>query len=110
MQRPQPILEPFHARASRAAPVVGMSGGGALNPHTWVSLDEAASFLSVPAITLRRALERNTRKAESGAVVAEVDGITARKLGRHWRLQLDAGWLGPSCPSKRASLSKESKK
>lgn len=83
-----------------------MSGSGALNPHTWVSLDEAASFLSVPAVTLRRALERNTRKADDGAVVAQVDGISARKLGRHWRLRLDAGWLGPSCPSKPTNTGK----
>ena len=63
---------------------------------SWIPLDDAASFLNVPVVTLRRSLERHTRKSADGAIVAHVDGITARKLGRHWRVWLDASWLNPA--------------
>jgi hypothetical protein len=47
------------------------------------------------SITLRRSIERNARATPEGGTVARVDGITARKLGRLWRVALDAGWLAP---------------
>jgi len=59
----------------------------------WMTVDQAAAFLSLPPVTLRRSLERNARATHDGGVVARVDGITARKLGRLWRVQLDATWL-----------------
>jgi hypothetical protein len=72
-----------------------MSRTEALRPRAWVGVEEAAAFLGVPAVTLRRSLERTARRSNDGAVTAQVDGITARKLGRLWRLWLDAGWINP---------------
>jgi hypothetical protein len=63
-----------------------------------MTVDQAAAFLSLPAVTLRRTLERNARPAPEGGTVAQADGITARKLGRLWRVWLDAGWLCPAAP------------
>jgi len=57
----------------------------------WMPVIEAANHLGVTEVTLRRLLERNAKKAPDGAVQARVDGLTARKVGRLWRV-----WLGPS--------------
>jgi hypothetical protein len=74
-----------------------MAAKSASDPNqSWMTLDEAASFLGVQVVTLRRSLERHTRKRADGAILADVDGITARKLGRHWRVWLDAAWLNPA--------------
>ena len=62
---------------------------------SWMTVEQAAAFLRVPVVTLRRSLERNARKEGEGSVTARVDGITARKLGRLWRVWLDSGWLQP---------------
>ena len=35
-------------------------------------------------------------RTEDGHVVADVDGIVARKLGRTWRVWLGAGWRSPT--------------
>jgi hypothetical protein len=67
---------------------------------SWITLAEAAAFLCIDVVTLRRSLERNTRKNADGATLAHVDGVTARKLGRHWRVWLDAAWLNPPTPQK----------
>ena len=61
-------------------------------PRAWVGVEEAAAFLSIPAVTLRRSFERNAHKSADGATTAQVDGIAARKLGRVW---LDADWINP---------------
>jgi hypothetical protein len=58
-----------------------------------MTVDQAASFLSIPIVTLRRSLERNARKQPGGSTISHIDGITARKLGRLWRVWLDAEWL-----------------
>jgi hypothetical protein len=65
---------------------------------SWMTVEQAAEFLSLPAVTLRRTLERNARPAPDGSTVAHAHGITARKLGRLWRVWLDAGWLRPAAP------------
>lgn len=62
----------------------------------WTSVERAAAFLGVTAVTLRRAIERASRRREDGSVVAQVDGITARKLGRVWRVWLDGAWRNPA--------------
>ena len=66
------------------------------SPPAWMTVDQAAAFLSLPPVTLRRTLERNARKADDGGTVSQADGMTARKLGRLWRVRLDQGWLAPS--------------
>ncbi len=64
----------------------------------WMTAEQAAAFLGLPVVTLRRTLERNARTTPEGATVAHVDGVTARKLGRLWRVRLDRGWLAPTPP------------
>jgi len=59
----------------------------------WMDAEAAAEILGLSVVTLRRALERNARAEADGATVARVDGITGRKLGRLWRVQLDARWM-----------------
>ena len=65
---------------------------------TWLTVEQAAAFLSLPVVTLRRTLERNARATPDGGTIARVDGITARKLGRLWRVWLDPGWVAPAAP------------
>jgi hypothetical protein len=68
---------------------------GAARSGGWMTVEQAAQFLSLPVVTLRRSLERNARTTQEGATVAQVDGVSARKLGRLWRVWLDRGWLVP---------------
>jgi hypothetical protein len=63
-----------------------------------MTVEQAAGFLSLSEVTLRRALERNARPTPEGGTIARVEGITARKLGRLWRVRLDPGWLAPTPP------------
>jgi hypothetical protein len=63
-------------------------------PARWLRLDDAARILGVNVVTLRRAVERHTRRDPHGRLYAEFDGVHARKLGRHWRVFLDACWAG----------------
>ena len=62
---------------------------------TWMDVAEAATILGLSRVTLRRSIERAAREESDGAVMAHLDGITARKLGRLWRVRLDAKWLPP---------------
>ena len=71
-------------------------GAGETPRQAWIGLDQAASFLGIPVVTLRRSLERNARKGADGTTRASIDGISARKLGRLWRIWLDAAWLNPA--------------
>ncbi len=84
---------------STRARVVKQDDLGAAPPEDglrWRSVEQAAAFLGMPVRVLREALARNAR-AEGGVVEARLDGITARKLGRQWRVWLDPGWLNPHC-------------
>jgi hypothetical protein len=67
-----------------------------MTTHAWMTVEQAAALLSLPVVTLRRKLERNARPTANGGTAACVDGITARKLGRLWRVWLDPGWLTPT--------------
>ena len=62
---------------------------------SWMTVDQASIILHLPCVTLRRTLERNARKLPEGGITSHIDGIAARKLGRLWRVWLDAGWLNP---------------
>lgn len=63
---------------------------------SWMTVDQAAAFLQLPCVTLRRALERNARKLPEGGITSHHDGISARKIGRLWRVWLDAAWRNPT--------------
>jgi hypothetical protein len=69
---------------------------GSPTPSTgsWISIEASARILGVPTITLRRLIGRSARRAPDGSVEACVDGIRARKLGRHWRVWLHPSWTG----------------
>lgn len=62
---------------------------------SWRSIQATARILGVPTITLRRLIGRSARRAPDGSMEACVDGIRARKLGRHWRVWLHPSWTGP---------------
>jgi hypothetical protein len=68
----------------------------------WMSVQDAAAILSVPVLTLRRAIERAARRSRDGSVEACVDGVHARRFGRRWRLWLDAAWIDPEKAARRA--------
>ncbi len=69
---------------------LGDGGDAALRP--WMRIDAAAQFLGMEIVTLRRAIERHARRDPLGRVHSDFDGLRARKVGRHWRVQLDACW------------------
>lgn len=58
----------------------------------WMSVRQAAGIIGFNTVSLRRVLERNSRRAPDGAVEASIDGLRARKLGRSWRVQLSDSW------------------
>ena len=58
----------------------------------WLSVAEAAAFLSMTDDALRKALERRSVRAADGSIEAEFDGVRGRKLGRGWRVQLSERW------------------
>jgi hypothetical protein len=96
-----PTQTPSTGRAPRARPRATKVGVASRDPNplppggVWMTVEQAAAFLSLPVVTLRRSLERNARTTSEGATVAHVDGVAARKLGRLWRVWLDRGWLAP---------------
>ena len=59
----------------------------------WMNVSDAAEVLGLEAVSLRRALERNARRATDGAIEARIDGVVGRKFGRLWRVCLADGWL-----------------
>jgi integrase len=56
----------------------------------WMSAQEAATALSISPSKLTRTLDRHARAEDDGAIVAQFNGIVARKLGRSWRVRVDA--------------------
>jgi hypothetical protein len=59
-----------------------------LAKHRWISLETAALILGEEATNLRRKLERRASLNAEGIKEANLDGITARRMGKHWKLQL----------------------
>jgi len=59
----------------------------------WFTTRHAARHLDMSEDALRRMLERNARRGEDGAVVAEFDGLRARMLRRRWRIAFSDAWL-----------------
>lgn len=66
---------------------------GATQPPTWISVARAAGILGEHPENLRKRLARAARSTERGTE-AVIDGLRARKLGRHWKVRLDEGWTG----------------
>ncbi len=62
------------------------------NTQPWLPLLTAAAHLGESADSLRKKLERASRRGPDGAIEAELDGIVARKLGRLWKLRLSDAW------------------
>lgn len=58
----------------------------------WMSVEDAARHLDVSEVTLRRRFQKHARKAPDGAIQARVDGLTARKVGSHWKVWLSPVW------------------
>jgi hypothetical protein len=75
---------------------IGRTGGSTPSTGSWRSIEASAQILGVPTITLRRLIGRSAKRAPDGSMEACVDGIRARKLGRHWRVWLHASWTGPA--------------
>lgn len=65
------------------------------NSHlsSWISLARAAEILGEPEGALQKKLARASRRAPDGVVEASISGITARKLGRNWKVRLGARWM-----------------
>ena len=103
------VVAPPHdlrrAPRGKASSDQGQSALRVARAGPWASVEHAAAFLDVPPVTLRRMLERHARRGEDGRVMATVDGITARKLGRAWRVLLDKDWRNPSGATQRARAS-----
>ncbi len=67
---------------------------GLASQKTWISIARAAEILDETTETLRKKLQRAKRSvAADGVVEVSIDGIRARRLGRHWKVQLSAGWM-----------------
>ena len=74
-----------------------MSGAG--SAPTWRGIAKAAVVLGVTESALRRRLERHAARGEDGVVTARIDGVLARKWGRHWRVL-----LGDWDPARQSSV------
>jgi hypothetical protein len=64
-----------------------------MSGRSWVSLANAAVYLSLTPTALRRTLERRAVHLQDGSVEADVDGVRARKFGRLWRVRFHDRWL-----------------
>ncbi len=58
----------------------------------WLPLLTAAEHLGESPDSLRKKLERSSKRGGDGVIEAKLDGITGRKLGRLWKLRLSDGW------------------
>jgi hypothetical protein len=66
-----------------------------MDDRLWLSIAHAAPLLDTSPDALRRSLERRALRTADG-IEAQFDGVLARKLGRRWRVKLDARWLPPA--------------
>ena len=83
---------PTHANGGDASPVP--TAPPVATDSSWVSVATAATFLGLSADRLRKTLERYSRKVD-GSIQSEVDGVTARKFGRLWRVRFSSSWTRP---------------
>lgn len=58
----------------------------------WLGIHRAAELLDESPESLRKKLERASRKGPDGQVEADLNGIRGRMLGRRWKIHIPAGW------------------
>lgn len=58
-----------------------------LSPSRWYALPIVAAHAGMSPITLRRRLNRAAKRT-SDSVIAQVDGLSARKAGSLWMIRL----------------------
>ncbi|MFT3764760.1 MAG: hypothetical protein QM820_04480 [Minicystis sp.] len=63
---------------------------------SWITVEAAADFLGMPVVTLRRSFEPKTQSTPEGGTVSRLNGITARRIGRLWRVWLHDDWTDPA--------------
>jgi len=73
----------------------GEAKQSAASPAQWVSLEKAATHLGMNATALRKTIERRAVRATDGGTEASLDGVRARKFGRHWRIRFSEAWGRP---------------
>jgi hypothetical protein len=78
-------------------------------PPSWVCTEAAARCLGMSAPALRKALDRRATRAPDGGIVAEMDGVMARKLGRLWRVFLGPWQVGLALGGERSDSSSVAK-
>jgi len=71
---------------------------------TWLTVRDAAAVLAMSIDALHMALARRARKSVDGTVSAEWDGISARKIGRRWRIALSSRWRSDPADNELRSL------
>ncbi len=87
--KPWPLDLAFDARApAKALQETAAHDAG----PTWMTVREAAEVLAMSIDALHMALARRARRNADGSVAAEWDGISARKIGRRWRIALSSRW------------------
>src|SRR5262249_41557923 len=60
-----------------------------------LSVRSAAAISGMTAAALRKALDRRAVQSPDGGIVAEIDGVHGRKLGRLWKVALSVAWSEP---------------
>lgn len=58
----------------------------------WLGIHRAAEALDEDAESLRKKLERASKRHPDGHIEAEINGVRGRKLGHLWKVQLPPGW------------------
>lgn len=59
----------------------------------WLGIHRAAEVLDEAPESLRKKLERASKRHPDGHFEAEINGIRGRKLGHLWKVQLPASWI-----------------
>lgn len=88
--RSNDLSSPRPARVSSDDGRVAVSAG-------WVSVAVAASYLGLSPDRLRKTLERYAQRVD-GSITSTVDGVTARKFGRLWRVRFSTSWTEGESP------------
>jgi hypothetical protein len=58
----------------------------------WYGIHRAAALLDENPESLRKKLDRASRRGANGEVTADLNGIRGRMLGHRWKVHIPAGW------------------